>query len=103
MTIAFDLKRFEESRVLVVGEVMLDRCLRGDVNRISPETRLPVFRVEKESELPGGGGNVTNLAGLVSGDCRFPGITKSMLDYVRDPFHEMANTIRASQAGRHYG
>jgi D-beta-D-heptose 7-phosphate kinase/D-beta-D-heptose 1-phosphate adenosyltransferase len=65
MSIAFDLKRFEKSRVLVVGDVMLDRYLWGDVNRISPEAPVPVFRIEKQSELPGGAGNVvSNLAGL---------------------------------------
>jgi D-beta-D-heptose 7-phosphate kinase/D-beta-D-heptose 1-phosphate adenosyltransferase len=52
-------------RVLVVGDVMLDRFVSGSVERISPEAPIPVFRIENETEMLGGAGNVTrNIATL---------------------------------------
>ncbi len=51
--------------VLVVGDVMLDRYVYGDVERISPEAPIPVLRVARETAMPGGAGNVArNLAAL---------------------------------------
>lgn len=45
-------------RVLVVGDVMLDRYLWGGVSRISPEAPVPVVDVKKEENRPGGAANV---------------------------------------------
>ncbi len=53
------------ARVVVVGDVMLDRFLYGAVERISPEGPIPVLRVEREAAMLGGAGNVLrNLAAL---------------------------------------
>ncbi len=53
------------TRVLVVGDVMLDRYIWGDVERISPEAPVPVVRMAHRSEQPGGAANVAmNIAGL---------------------------------------
>jgi len=52
-------------RVLVVGDLMLDRYISGAVDRISPEAPVPVVRVEEESSAVGGAGNVAaNVAAL---------------------------------------
>ncbi len=52
-------------RVLVVGDLMLDRYLTGDVERISPEAPVPVLRQSGSYHRPGGAANVAmNLAGL---------------------------------------
>jgi D-beta-D-heptose 7-phosphate kinase/D-beta-D-heptose 1-phosphate adenosyltransferase len=52
-------------RVLVVGDVMLDKYIWGDVERISPEAPVPVVRAAWHNERPGGAANVAmNLAGL---------------------------------------
>lgn len=54
-----------DSRVLVIGDVMLDRYWFGDVNRISPEAPVPVVRIEKCEERLGGAANVArNIAAL---------------------------------------
>ena len=45
-------------RVMVVGDVMVDRFIRGTVERISPEAPVPVVQVQKEQVLPGGAANV---------------------------------------------
>ncbi len=55
----------EVPSVLVVGDLMLDRYLWGEVERISPEAPVPVVRLSRETERLGGAGNVAaNLAGL---------------------------------------
>ncbi len=52
-------------KVLVVGDVMLDRYITGSVDRISPEAPVPVVRVEEEASAVGGAGNVAaNVATL---------------------------------------
>jgi D-beta-D-heptose 7-phosphate kinase/D-beta-D-heptose 1-phosphate adenosyltransferase len=52
-------------RVLVVGDVMLDKYVWGEVERISPEAPVPVVRATLRDEKPGGAANVAmNLAGL---------------------------------------
>ncbi|WP_300156673.1 D-glycero-beta-D-manno-heptose 1-phosphate adenylyltransferase [Solidesulfovibrio sp.] len=57
--------RLGQARVLVVGDAMLDRFVRGRVERISPEAPVPVLSVSEESDMPGGAGNVIrNLATL---------------------------------------
>ena len=55
-------------RVLVVGDVMLDRYITGSVDRISPEAPVPVVRVESEASALGGAANVAaNVAALGAG------------------------------------
>lgn len=59
------LSRFSQSPVLVVGDVMLDRFVSGIVERISPESPVPVLTIKREDSMPGGAGNaLANLAGL---------------------------------------
>ena len=56
---------FRRLHVLVVGDVMIDRYIVGDVDRISPEAPVPVLRQGREYSSPGGAANVAmNLAGL---------------------------------------
>ncbi len=60
-----ELARFADRRVLVVGDVILDRYIKGSVERISPEAPVPVVRVRGEEHRPGGAANVAaNLAAL---------------------------------------
>jgi len=49
-----------KARVLVVGDVMLDRYWFGDVSRISPEAPVPVVRFRRQAERLGGAANVAN-------------------------------------------
>ena len=57
-----------KSRVLVVGDVILDQFLWGKVKRISPEAPVPVVEFERESFMPGGAANVArNLTALGAG------------------------------------
>jgi len=60
-----NLPTFDKARILVVGDVMLDRYWFGDVTRISPEAPVPVLKVSRVEERPGGAANVArNIAEL---------------------------------------
>lgn len=59
------LDGFHAGRVLVLGDVMLDRFVYGTVQRISPEAPIPVVAVERSADMPGGAANVArNIAAL---------------------------------------
>lgn len=56
---------FANTKILIVGDVMLDRYLWGDVARISPEAPVPIVRLRSETQAPGGAANVAaNIEGL---------------------------------------
>ena len=56
---------FGALRILIIGDVMLDRSIWGDVDRISPEAPVPVLRSVRTTSAPGGAANVAmNLVGL---------------------------------------
>lgn len=58
-------RKFGAPHVLVIGDVMLDKYVWGEVERISPEAPVPVLRTACQSQHPGGAANVAmNLAGL---------------------------------------
>src|SRR5438309_10842157 len=59
------LRELPKPQVLVVGDVMLDRYLVGKVQRISPESPVPIVSLEREYASPGGAGHVAaSLAAL---------------------------------------
>jgi len=59
------LPKFSGAKILVFGDVMLDRYWFGDVHRISPEAPVPVLKVDRVEERPGGAANVArNIAAL---------------------------------------
>jgi rfaE bifunctional protein kinase chain/domain len=59
------LERFSQSRILVIGDLMLDEFLWGKVTRISPEAPVPVVDIQRRASYPGGAANVArNLASL---------------------------------------
>lgn len=60
-----NLAKLSEARVLVVGDQIIDRWIYGRVDRVSPEAPVPVVKVERQEEMPGGAGNVAaNLRAL---------------------------------------
>ncbi|MGH8727216.1 MAG: D-glycero-beta-D-manno-heptose-7-phosphate kinase [Burkholderiales bacterium] len=61
----FDFSRLDKARILVVGDVMLDRYWFGEVSRISPEAPVPVVKISRSEERLGGAANVArNVAAL---------------------------------------
>jgi len=71
-------KLLGRQRILVVGDLMLDKYIHGSVERISPEAPVPVVRVGRERQVPGGAANVASnicafggqavIAGVVGND-----------------------------------
>ncbi len=70
--------RFSEAvrsaRVLVVGDVMLDRYWFGDVERISPEAPVPVVKIARTDERPGGAANVARNAAALGAQVTLIGV-----------------------------
>lgn len=65
MTFRPDLSRLQAARVLVAGDVMLDRYWFGDVSRISPEAPVPIAKIARTDHRAGGAANVArNIAAL---------------------------------------
>ncbi len=63
------LEKIKDVRLLVVGDVMLDRYWFGDVSRISPEAPVPVVKVERQEERLGGAANVARNAASLGATC----------------------------------
>ena len=62
-----EMPPFQNARLLVIGDVMLDRYWHGSASRVSPEAPVPVVKVANREDRPGGAGNVAlNIAALGS-------------------------------------
>ena len=107
-------ERAARARLLVVGDVMLDRYWFGDVERISPEAPVPIVKIARTEERPGGAANVArNAVALgatatllsVIGDDE-PGAALERLlaeEHVRTSFHReasLATTVKLRVIGR---
>jgi rfaE bifunctional protein kinase chain/domain len=68
------LGTFFKARILVVGDIMMDRFIWGKVSRISPEAPVPVVLVEKETVLLGGAANVVNNINSLGGHVTLCGV-----------------------------
>src|SRR4051794_19365145 len=65
---------FSALRILVLGDVMLDRFLYGEVERISPEAPVPVLRQRRARSMPGGAGNVARNISALGGQAVLVGL-----------------------------
>jgi D-beta-D-heptose 7-phosphate kinase/D-beta-D-heptose 1-phosphate adenosyltransferase len=54
------ISKFDDVKILIIGDLILDEFVWGDTSRISPEAPVPVVLVERESLMPGGAANVAN-------------------------------------------
>lgn len=66
---------FSGLTVLCVGDVMLDRFVYGEMERISPEAPVPVLLLNKRTEMPGGAGNVASNVISLGGQAILIGLT----------------------------
>ncbi|MFA6610146.1 MAG: PfkB family carbohydrate kinase, partial [Candidatus Omnitrophota bacterium] len=65
---------FKKARVLVVGDLILDEFIWGEVSRISPEAPVPVVWAKNESYMPGGASNVANNLRSLGAEVRLVGV-----------------------------
>lgn len=68
------LENFKNKKILVVGDIMLDKYIWGDVSRISPEAPVQVVHVTKETYAPGGASNVASNVSALDGNVFMVGI-----------------------------
>ena len=68
------IENFSRSRVLVVGDIMADHFIWGNVSRISPEAPVPVVEVRKDSFMLGGCANVLNNIFVMGGRVHLAGV-----------------------------
>jgi len=68
------LKRFPKTKVMVIGDLILDEFIWGSVERISPEAPVPVVWMERESAMPGGAANVASNVRALGGQVRLLGL-----------------------------
>ncbi|MEP6657890.1 MAG: PfkB family carbohydrate kinase, partial [Betaproteobacteria bacterium] len=106
--------RVAATRVLIVGDVMLDRYWFGEVERISPEAPVPVVKIARMEERPGGAANVARNATALRAQSTLlsvtgadePGAALARLlaaDGVRTSFHRdpgIATTVKLRVIGR---
>jgi len=60
------VEQFKNKKILILGDVMLDKYIWGDVSRISPEAPVQIVNVTGESYVPGGAANVANNIAALS-------------------------------------
>ena len=76
----FVVNKTSKSKILVVGDVMLDKYYYGEVTRISPEAPVPITRVKDQKETLGGAANVAHNLALL-------GCQTSIAGFVGNDFH----------------
>lgn len=82
---------FPSSRVLVLGDLMVDHFIWGKVSRISPEAPVPVVEVTKENLMMGGSGNVVSNIHAIGGNVAVAGVIGSdgMGDWLKAKLQQM--------------
>jgi len=70
----YEIPAFDQARVLVVGDLMLDRYWSGSTSRVSPEAPVPVVHVNDIEERPGGAGNVALNVAALGSQCTLLGV-----------------------------
>ena len=68
------INQFPKKNVLVVGDLMLDKYIFGEVERICPEAPVPIVLVQKETYVPGGAANAANNISSLGGNAFLIGI-----------------------------
>ncbi|MBU0957258.1 MAG: D-glycero-beta-D-manno-heptose-7-phosphate kinase [Nanoarchaeota archaeon] len=68
------MDKFKDKKIIVIGDIMLDKYIFGKVERISPEAPIQVVNVTEESYTPGGASNVANNIYSLSGDSLMVGV-----------------------------
>ncbi len=68
------LKKFKDQKIAVIGDLILDKYIYGEVDRISPEAPVPIVRVLREKYVPGGAANVAANISTLGGNAYLFGI-----------------------------
>ena len=91
--------RFQEVRILVIGDVILDEYVWGKVSRISPEAPVPVVEVGQETKMLGGAANVLNNIVALGGKSLLCGVIGDdqtggeIIDRVKDAYDKKEQDV----------
>ncbi len=98
------IDRFSNARILVVGDIILDKYIWGEVSRISPEAPVPVVEIKDETERLGGAANVVNnivslggkswLCGIIGDDISGKELLKTTFDLGIDTSGIITDSLR---------
>jgi D-beta-D-heptose 7-phosphate kinase/D-beta-D-heptose 1-phosphate adenosyltransferase len=91
------IEKFNSSKILVVGDIMVDHFVYGTVNRISPEAPVPVVNVNSEKLMPGGAANVMNNVAKLGAKVSIIGVIGN--DYNGEIFKQMAKDHYVDDSG----
>jgi D-beta-D-heptose 7-phosphate kinase/D-beta-D-heptose 1-phosphate adenosyltransferase len=91
------LKGFSNKKIAVIGDVMLDKYVYGEVERISQEAPIPIIRVTDEKYAPGGAANVAANISTLGGNAFLFGIVGN--DYYKDILLDKLYSLEISTDG----
>ncbi|MBN8555377.1 MAG: D-glycero-beta-D-manno-heptose-7-phosphate kinase [Deltaproteobacteria bacterium] len=77
------IQNFSSKKIVVLGDVMLDKYIFGSVDRISPEAPIPIVSVNRETFVPGGAANTASNITALSGKAFLIGVVGN------DPAHDL--------------
>jgi len=97
VSLAKSIEKFPKTRVLVIGDIIMDEYLWGDVSRISPEAPVPVVDVKRETKMLGGAGNVVSNISSLGGEAILCGVVGD--DSRGRQVVKMVKSLRASGEG----
>ncbi|MFC1869391.1 bifunctional heptose 7-phosphate kinase/heptose 1-phosphate adenyltransferase, partial [Thermodesulfobacteriota bacterium] len=84
------IDRFPDARVLVIGDIIMDKYIWGNVSRISPEAPVPVVEIKQETKRLGGAANVINNIISLGGQASLCGVVgdddtgRDLIDKIKD-------------------
>jgi bifunctional ADP-heptose synthase (sugar kinase/adenylyltransferase) len=91
------IERFMDAKMLVIGDIMLDRYTFGDVDRVSPEAPVPVVVKTSEKSTPGGAGNVANNLVALGAAVMLAGMEDSLITEI-STHHEDSDSYRIEES-----
>jgi D-beta-D-heptose 7-phosphate kinase/D-beta-D-heptose 1-phosphate adenosyltransferase len=89
--------KFNKSNILIIGDIILDEYIKGEVSRISPEAPVPVVAVKKKWFSPGGAGNVVNNLRALGAKVKVVGTVGN--DFFGDTITQMLKKTGADVSG----
>lgn len=93
------IKKFNKARILVVGDLILDQHIWGDVERISPEAPVPVVWAKKRTYAPGGAANVANNISAFGAKVTLCGVLGDRNDPATETFQREAKKLNIDMKG----
>ncbi|MCK9432889.1 MAG: D-glycero-beta-D-manno-heptose-7-phosphate kinase [Candidatus Omnitrophica bacterium] len=93
------ISEFDKVRILVVGDLILDQYIWGDVDRISPEAPVPVVWANKRNYVPGGAANVANNITALGARASLCGVLGDRKDPATKKFQAEAEKLGINTKG----